>query len=102
MSAFPPDRLPTRADVDADPQEITVPTVPTHAVDVYLDCIRLVQALLHGDTDSYNAVVNTTTGTPRELVFALVSILAAAAAEHDDPDAAVDQLRSAFVNVEMP
>ncbi len=74
-------------------------TVPTHAVDVYLDAIRLVQALLHGDTDAYNAVVQTTEATPSEVVFAMATILAAAASQHDDPDAAIRDLRAAFVNV---
>lgn len=73
--------------------------VPAHAVDVFLDSIRLVQAVLHGDGDAYNAVVRTTQATPSEVVFALTSILAAAAAEHDDPDQAIRDLRAAFVNV---
>ncbi len=68
-------------------------------VDIFLDAIRLVQATMHGDTDAYNAVVQTTEATPSEVVFAMASILAAAASQHDDPDAAIRDLRNAFVNV---
>ena len=70
-----------------------------HAVDTYLDAIRLAQAVLHGDGHAYNAVVRTTAATPAELVFTLAAILAAAASEHDDPDAAIADLRTGFINL---
>lgn len=74
----------------------TTPISP-HDVDVFLDAIRLVQAVLHGDGNAYNQVVRTTAASPSEVVFALTTILAAAAADHDDPDAAIAQLRAGFV-----
>lgn len=56
------------------------------------------QAVLDGDGRAYNLVVRTTAATPAELVLTLAAILAAAAAEHDDPDAAIADLRHAFVD----
>jgi len=69
------------------------------AVDIYLDAIRLIEATMHGDIASYNAVVQTTTATPSHVVYALCTILAAAASQHDDPDQAIRDLRAAFVRV---
>ncbi len=69
------------------------------AVDVYLDAIRLVEATLHRDMPSFNAVLQTTTAAPAEMVLALTGILANAAAQQDDPDQAIRDLRASFVAV---
>lgn len=69
-----------------------------HAGDVYLDAVRIVEAILHNDGDAYNAVVMTTTAKPTEIVLALATILACAADAHDDPDAAIRELRRLMMN----
>ncbi len=48
---------------------------------------------------SFNAVLQTTTAAPAEMVLALTGILANAAAQQDDPDQAIRDLRASFVAV---
>lgn len=72
------------------------------AIDTVLDVIRLAEAVLHADGDAYLAVLTTTTATPRDLLYAAVAILAAAASDHPDPDAAIRDLRAGFIAQAAP
>ncbi len=47
-------------------------------LDHMLDAVRVVEAVLHGDDASFNAVLQTTTCSPTKMVLALATILACA------------------------
>lgn len=66
-------------------------------LDHMLDAVRVVEAVLHSDDASFNAVLATTTCTPTKMVLALATILACAAAENPDPDLAIRELRAMLI-----
>lgn len=67
------------------------------ATDAMLDGVRLVEALVHEDYDTFYAVVGTTRVSTEALCLALATILAQAAGQHPDPAAAIRDLRASIV-----